>query len=243
MPPVLILCGGLGTRVKDVLVNTPKVLAPIGDMCFLEYLLAYLQRQAIQQVYFALGVGAEKVITFLDNYDASTMNIQCFQESRPLGTLGAICFVLNQLPVLPNDMIVMNGDTFINLDLAALDKGVQANGSDLGAAAVWVEDVSRYGELLITGAHRIQAFKEKHQSEARAGWVNGGVYYFKQPLLSRLMQLKGESLERDFLQKEIAQFNSWCLIHKDLFIDIGTPESLMNARNNVTALQKIMFSA
>jgi NDP-sugar pyrophosphorylase family protein len=243
MPPVLILCGGLGTRVKDMLQDVPKILAPIGDRCFLEYLMAYLQRQNIRNVYFALGVGAEKVRTFLDVYDAAELNIQLFQEVTPLGTLGAITYALNELSELPDDLLVINGDTFIDLNLASLCEGVNDEGRLLGAVAVWVEDVSRYGELVLSDAQGILAFREKSESESRPGWVNGGVYYFKQPILSKLKQHQGTSLERDYLQREIQSIPTWCLQHRGLFLDIGTPDSLAGARNNFTALKDIMFSA
>jgi D-glycero-alpha-D-manno-heptose 1-phosphate guanylyltransferase len=63
--PVVILCGGLGLRLRSVVQDKPKCLAPIGGRPFLEWLLANLRCQGFTNILLCLGYGSDQVLEFL----------------------------------------------------------------------------------------------------------------------------------------------------------------------------------
>ena len=116
---VVILAGGLGTRLKSVLPNTPKCLAPIIDTPFIGFLISFLKKQGINNFIFSLGYKSDSVIEYLE-YNFKNINIQYSIEKEQLGTGGAIKLALTKVDV--EEVLVVNGDTFFNNDLKSFYK-------------------------------------------------------------------------------------------------------------------------
>jgi NDP-sugar pyrophosphorylase family protein len=114
---VLILAGGLGTRIRSVLGDTPKVLAPINGRPFLDYLLDRLAAEAAGRVILSLGYRAEAVAAHLATFDPP-LAVEQLVEPAPLGTGGALRFAMPSLRSDP--VMVMNGDTWIEADFGAM---------------------------------------------------------------------------------------------------------------------------
>ncbi|TAN64720.1 MAG: hypothetical protein EPN20_08070, partial [Magnetospirillum sp.] len=113
---VVVLAGGLGTRIRGVLGDTPKVLAPINGRPFLDHLLDHLARLGAGRAVLSLGVGADRVSDHLAHRPPPLPVIQVI-EPAPLGTAGAL---RHALPCLSGDpVMVMNGDTWLETDFAA----------------------------------------------------------------------------------------------------------------------------
>src|SRR5690242_14144702 len=88
-----ILAGGLGTRLRSVVADRPKVLAPVGGRPFLTYLLGQLARAGVQEVVLLVGYGADQVrSTFGADYDG--LRLLYSEETAPLGTGGAVRLAL-----------------------------------------------------------------------------------------------------------------------------------------------------
>src|SRR5579862_7787154 len=105
----IVLAGGLGTRLKQVVPDLPKSLAPIAGRPFMSYLLDYVKKQGIKRFVFALGYKTELIENFVKGYlpkDSYTFSI----ETEPLGTGGAVYKACKQ--VISRDSIVLNADTF-----------------------------------------------------------------------------------------------------------------------------------
>jgi len=115
---VAVLAGGLGTRISGVLGDTPKVLGPVGGRPFLDWLLDKLQTQGVQHVILLLGHLAQKVQDHLAENPRTKMFVETIIEPSPLGTLGAIRYGAASMNMV--DVIVLNGDTFIDADLKPL---------------------------------------------------------------------------------------------------------------------------
>jgi mannose-1-phosphate guanylyltransferase len=222
---VAVLAGGLGTRLRGAIGALPKVLAPVAGRPFLDILLDQLQRQGFKRVVLLLGYRADAVEAHLAAHPRADLAIETVIESAPLGTAGAL---RQALPRLTSDpVVVMNGDTFVEFDAAALLAGLGASDAVAALVAVAVPDSGRYGALELDAAGRVVRFLEK-RPDAGAGLINGGVYAFRRALLDALARSDGPSLERDVLERQPA--GALLAIRTDgRFLDIGTPESLAQA--------------
>lgn len=223
----IILAGGLGTRLRSVVDNVPKPLAPINGSAFLDLLLAKLAASPfIQKVILATGYKKEII---REHYkDASYPFTLLFsEEEQPLGTGGAVRQALQYID--EDDLLVLNGDSFLDLSLAEMKRLYESQQADVLLAAVSVAEVERYGRLVFEPeSGRIRQFAEK-SAEKGAGFVNGGIYMMKKALWHNLRSGENLSLEKDL-------FPAW-LCHKMLayicdgtFIDIGTPDSWKRAQ-------------
>jgi mannose-1-phosphate guanylyltransferase len=221
---VAILAGGLGTRLRNVLGDTPKVLAPVAGRAFLGHLLDHLARFGAQRVVLSLGHKADRVTAWLAQGDSHhSLDVVCEIEPEPLGTAGALRFVRGELRSDP--VLVMNGDTFVDADLRAFVAAHRLSGAEASVLCVQMEDTGRYGRVEIGDDGYVVRFQEKTPG---SGIINAGVYLFSARFLDRLAASPATSLERDVLEQAAA---GTLLGHitRGRFIDIGTPESLAGA--------------
>src|SRR5665213_1516478 len=113
----IILAGGLGTRLRPLISDVPKCMAPINGKPFLHYLLENFKNKGIENFIFSVGHLHEMIEEYLiKNY--AHLNYKIALETEPLGTGGAIksaCGKTSQTNIL-----VCNGDTFYNIDVDAL---------------------------------------------------------------------------------------------------------------------------
>lgn len=228
---VVVLAGGLGTRIQAVLGDTPKLLAPVGDQTYLDLLLDWLQGFGARRVILSLGHLADKIVDFVDAHPRPDLDIVSVIEPEPMGTAGALRFVRNY--VTSDITLIMNGDSWIDADLAALCNA-QANGNAKATLlCVHVPDAGRYGKVDVSQSGRIQAFAEK-QTNAGSGLINAGLYAFSNSAWDMILENNGRSLERDIFAKQpdfLAAFDAGDVP----FIDIGTPESLAQAAKFIQA--------
>jgi NDP-sugar pyrophosphorylase family protein len=224
---IAILAGGMGTRLRDVLPETPKILAPILGKAFLEHLLDWLILEGARRVFLCLGYRADDVLAYLKARSFAPLEIRTLVEPEPLGTGGAIALarpLLNSDPVL-----VINGDTILDAGLNTFLAEHSSSRAEASILCPEVEDASRYGRLEIDAHDRILRFAEKDATPGPAShgpaWINGGYYLFSQATLEAIARLSKGSLERDILQGmrpgTIHAFRT-----HGRFLDIGTPETL-----------------
>lgn len=223
---VAILAGGLATRVRAVLGDVPKVLAPVGDRPFLDVLLAWLRGFGARRVVLCLGHLADRVIAHVDSHPSEGMEVLFEVEPRPLGTAGALRRARTRL-VSP-DVLVINGDTFVDADLSAFVAGHRTDGAAVSLLCAEVPSMVRFGGVERDSRGRVARFVEKDARADRPGLISAGIYLFSQAALDELTRGEGESLERDFLQAS-PPGTIRAEVARGRFIDIGTPESLAEA--------------
>jgi mannose-1-phosphate guanylyltransferase len=223
----VVLAGGLGTRLRGVLPDRPKVLAPVAGRPFLDHLLDWLAAQGARRVVLALGVMADQVLAHLGRRAGHWpgLRLDPVVEPAPLGTGGALAFCRGRLTSDP--VLVLNGDSFVDVDLGAFVGAWPADGASAALVAVEIADASRYGRLELSRAGRVQRFLEKTPAPG-AAWVNAGLYILAAELLAALPPGRPSSLERDLLESLPAgSIAAWRC--RGRFIDIGTPASLAAA--------------
>jgi mannose-1-phosphate guanylyltransferase len=221
-----VLAGGMGTRIRPVLGDTPKLLAPIQGKTYLAYLLDWLAFFGARRVVFGLGYGSQAIRTELEREPRADLTIATVVEPEPLGTAGAIGFSRDQLHSDP--VLVLNGDSFVEADLCEFIAAYRAH-DRLGAVlCTQVPDGRRYGEIRIDTNGDIAQFVEKSATLAGAATINAGVYLLSARLLDTLPRARNSSIERDIFPS-LKPGTLQAFVGSFPFIDIGTPESLAQA--------------
>jgi D-glycero-alpha-D-manno-heptose 1-phosphate guanylyltransferase len=225
----MILVGGLGTRLRQVLRGLPKPMAPIQDKPFLAYLLQYLNKQGITQVIFLTHYMSEEIQAYFQSRYAG-IDIKYIVEPQSLGTGGALLNALSQAHELRGPTFVLNGDTFVKLNYQAMFNQHCQQGPLLTIALCSVKDCSRYGKVVVENDH-IVAFKEK--GEKGLGLINVGVYLIHPHLFSSFSLPPRFSFENDFLLPYLTKLGPRPFIANDYFIDIGVPEDYARAMQDL----------
>jgi NDP-sugar pyrophosphorylase family protein len=223
---VLVLAGGLGTRIRPVLGDMPKLLAPVGGRPFLSYLLRWLVSFGARRVVFALGHAAAAVQRYLREFRDPALEVVAVVEPRPLGTAGAVRFARAQLRTDP--VLVMNGDSFVDADLCNFLTFHRAAGAIGTVLCANVANADRFGRVTVGEDARIREFVEKDPAFGGPAVVNCGAYLLSSALLDAIMAVPGPSLERDVFEL-LPPGSLAALIGPFSFIDIGTPEALAAA--------------
>lgn len=219
----VILAGGQGSRLRTILPDRPKVLAEFHGRPFLAYLLDQLAAAGTQKAVLCTGYMAASVRARLGDRHGSVWLIYSPEES-PLGTGGALRLALAYL--VSDPVLVMNGDSLAEVDLAAYLNWFQEQGAAASLLLVSVEDTSRFGRVELSEDGSIAAFKEKGGSGP--GWINAGVYFLKRSIIELIPTGRAYSLEQDLISRLIGK-GLYGYRAPAKFIDIGTPESFARA--------------
>lgn len=222
--PVAILAGGLGTRLRPVVADLPKVLAKVCGRPFLAWWLDAIARHGARDVVFCTGYMAEKIEEEFGPRHGS-LRLHYSAENEPLGTGGC----LRQAWELfrPETMMVLNGDSFCTPDLDLFFQSFRDSGAAAGMVLREMDDTSRYGRVDLAESGRVTSFSEKG-AQAGPGWINAGVYLIDRALLEQLPHGRPSSVERDHFPAWIAR-GVFGFPYSGPFLDIGTPESYAEA--------------
>ncbi len=236
--PVLLLVGGMGTRLRPVLSGKPKPLAPIGDVPFLQLLVLQLRSQGLRRLVMCTGFQADKIQQEFGDGRKWNVTIDYSEETRPLGTAGAIKLAERFLSSA-SEFVVVNGDSFLELDLSRLIQFHRENGGWASIAVRRVPDAARYGTVHVGGQNRVVRFSEKMGIQ-EPGLVNGGVYVFNRDVLQHIPD-GPSSLEKNVLPG-LLKHGVFALEQNGLFIDIGTPDDYARAQALYHSLSRAAFS-
>jgi D-glycero-alpha-D-manno-heptose 1-phosphate guanylyltransferase len=221
---VVVLAGGLGTRLRSVVGDQPKVLAQVQGRPFLSYLLDHLAVSGLNRVVLCTGYRGEQLRNV---FGSSYKGLELFysQEPAPAGTGGALRLAL---PMLESEsVLIMNGDSFCSADLKAFWRWHCVRDAMGSLLLTEMPDTERYGCVRTDDQGMVQSFEEKGSNRG-PGWINAGVYLLKTRLLESIPQDRPVSLECEMFPlwagRELYGYR-----FKGPFLDIGTPESYLLA--------------
>lgn len=221
-----ILAGGLGTRLRSVVPDKPKILAEVGGRPFVLYLLDQLVEAGVSSIVLCTGHLAEQVEGCLGpSYRSATISYSV--ETEPLGTGGALRLALGRIE--SQIVLVMNGDSYCGVDLLEMARFHAEHGAVGTIAAAQVPDTSRYGSVRVAEGHQIIGFAEKSQSEG-PGRVNAGIYMLSRHVLEEMPGGMAVSLEREVFPRMVGGRLLAYETCSELW-DIGVPEAFARARN------------
>ncbi|HQP10203.1 MAG TPA: nucleotidyltransferase family protein [Candidatus Omnitrophota bacterium] len=222
----VILCGGLGTRLRTAVKDVPKVMAQVNGRPFLDLIIEHLKGQGVDRIVLCTGYQADLVESYYrEHYFGLTIDFS--RENQPLGTGGAL---KNAHPVIFSDpFLVFNGDSFLPVDLEAFLDFHQKNDALVSILASPAGQSADFGTLEIDRSGQVISFREKIQ-EAKEPLVNAGIYCFDGTIFEYMPEEERFSLENDFFPSLIGEkFYGYRTDKK--FMDIGTPERYQAAKD------------
>jgi len=223
----IILAGGLGTRLQNVVKDIPKPMADINGKPFLKYLLDYLSGYEIEKVILSVGYRHEVIEHYFGKKYKNIELVYAIEE-EPLGTGGGI---LNACSYLDTNLFyLINGDTFFNVNLNELKAFHNIQNADFTLAIKPMQQFDRYGTVEIYN-HRIVQFNEKQFM--KEGFINGGVYLLDKKILQSLNFSRKFSFEKDFLELYLTNYYFAAYICNNYFIDIGIPKDYLLAQQEL----------
>jgi len=218
----IILAGGLGTRLREIIDDLPKVLAPVNNRPFLDVILSFLNKcGCIQRVVIAVGYLADKVIKEYTNRHEYDFEILFSEEKELLGTGGAIRKALPYTKT--EDVLALNGDSFVDVTIVDLIETHRKKHAAMTIVLTEIEDTSRYGRVKVNNEQRIVSFEEKTPGQAGA-YVNAGMYLFTRELIYSIQEDRIISLEKEILPI-LLEKGIYGYITHGKFMDIGIPET------------------
>lgn len=228
----VVLAGGLGTRIRSVVADLPKVMVDVGGRPFLEILLERMSQNGIGRVILATGY-MHSCIEDHFGFRRGAVEIAYSVEDKPLGTGGALWRALKL--AAQSDVFVFNGDTFFDVGLDEMRRFHDAVGADVTLALKPMRDFARYGTVELTPPW-ITGFREKQPT--REGLIHGGVYLVKRRSLERMVVPEKFSLETDLLEKMAGEIKIGGFVADRYFVDIGVPEDYVRAQQELPGMKK-----
>ena len=238
----IILAGGFGTRLQSVVSDLPKPMAPVNNIPFLNYQFNYLKHYDVKHVVLSVGHLADKI---QDYYKTSFngINISYAKELSPMGTGGGIRLALEKCE--DKQVIILNGDSFFDVDLKGFYEAHYHHESDFSMAVRKIADASRYGTLktgnffLASSSSyknknffKVESFFEKSEKN-ESGIINGGIYILnKKQFFKHTKASHAFSIEKDFFEKQTQKLDIGAYLSDGYFIDIGIPEDYKKAQND-----------
>jgi len=223
---VLILCGGKGTRIQSILGSSPKILAPINDKLFLDYLFIWLQNSLPSvplTFYLSTCIGHDLIQSYVSS---SGLNCILSKEEVPLGTFGAILDVVSKNNIL-GDILVLNGDTIFDVNFSSAYNKYLENTHYPLLIVKQASIASRYGGYIF-------ANNQLKLSLGRPDYISLGAFFCSSSLLhNHFDKLLSKDLylmlDKDFL--DVSNCLPFILPHETPFIDIGVPSDYSRAKD------------
>lgn len=223
----IVLAGGLGTRIRERVADLPKAMASVAGRPFIEYVLDRLLAGGFTHIILSVGYRHEAISSHLgERYRGA--RIEYAVESKPLGTGGAIRYAIPKGETAP--VLVLNGDTLVDVDLRALSAWYQERPTQLAVTLRRVEDVSRYGSVNVEN-DTVLGFAEK--GPRGPGLINAGVYLLQPGVFDAYDLPERFSFEADILQRHCAELKPRAFITQAYFIDIGVPADYDRAQQEL----------
>jgi D,D-heptose 1,7-bisphosphate phosphatase len=231
MKQAVILVGGKGTRLGRLTSETPKPMMDIGGRPFIHILIEEIARHGFLDIVLLCGHLAERIYSVFDDMIVLGARVRCLIEPQPMGTGGALLQAADQLD---ESFMLMNGDSFFDFNFLDL-RYFSVGRAWLGKVALRpLQDTGRYGVVKLEG-ERITAFAEK--AAIGPGLINGGVYILRRQVLDYINKVPC-SLEQDVLPQLVAEGLIFGRAYPGYFIDIGIPEDLRRARDELPSRRR-----
>jgi NDP-sugar pyrophosphorylase family protein len=226
----VILAGGLGTRLRAILPDMPKPMAPVAGHPFVEWVARWLAASGVRSATVSTGYLGDMIERHFATHTVAGIALDCVREDQPLGTAGGFLCAARGSQRTPAGWLVLNGDSLALADLDALARRIEAAAADAAIVACRVADAGRYGQLDVTSDGRLRRFAEKGADGQGSALINGGVYLLRPALLERFPPNTPLSFEHDLFPGWLAAGTAIAVSEADApFLDIGTAESLARA--------------
>jgi mannose-1-phosphate guanylyltransferase len=230
----IILCGGAGLRLRPVTGDGPKSMAQVSGRPFLETLLRQLERHEFRRTILAVGYRSGDIQSYFGETFAG-MDVKYSNELSPLGTGGA---VRNAAGLVKSAAcLVMNGDSYTDVDLRAFVADHVDSKADVSLVVVPVDERGDTGSILLDADRNVVQFAEKERP-LLAHHLNAGIYMLSREMLYGIPAGQPVSLERELFPRWIQEGRRIkAFVHSGKCVDIGTPERFQAAQETLAEVE------
>ncbi len=225
---VVILAGGLGTRLRPLTNKIPKVMIPIKEKPFLEYILELLKKNNLEDVLLCIGYSGDQIKSYFEDGKKIGMNISYSFEKELLGTGGAL---KNAQRILEKEFIVINGDTFLDIDFQDIISYFHKQ--QKLATMVVFQNQPKIMRNNIEINNKNEVINYNKEKEEKTNYVDAGVQVFKKDILKLIPSNKNVSLEEEIFPILIQKKEMLAYSTNQRFYDIGTFEQLKQFNNQI----------
>lgn len=223
----VILAGGFGTRLKRVIYDRPKAMAPIAGIPFLEHQIRLLKEQGLKDIILCVSYMANKIKSYFGDGSKIGVNITYSEEEIPFGTAGAIKKAEKYLK--GETFLVLNGDSYSQINLKEFLDFHKSRKSSATIALKEVDDPGPHGGALFK-EDKVISFVEKKEEK---NFGNSGVYLFEPKILEYIEKEKNIMLEKEILPQLAKEGALYGYVYEGYFIDIGLPETYHQFKEDV----------
>lgn len=179
--PVVIMAGGLGTRLKPLTNVLPKPLIPINDKTLLEEILEQFNNHGCDTFYISVNYKAELIEYYLSKQKLS-YNIQFFKEDKPLGTAGSLSLLKGKIN---ETLFVHNCDILIDQDYSEVLNYHRENKNEITIVAALKHYPIPYGTIETVEDGKLLTLTEKPEISFK---INTGIYILEPHLLYEISE-------------------------------------------------------
>jgi len=228
----VILVGGEATRLRPLTCNTPKIMVPVLNRPFFEYLVGYLKAHNIVDIILAVGKSPEQIQDYFGDGSKLGVRITYSVEDFPMGTAGA---VKNAERFLDDSFVVFNGDTFTDIDLSAMMRLHRKNKATASLALTPVEDPTIYGVVETDSQGRVTRFIEKPgRDKVTTNMISAGIYILELDVLSFITPNAFSLFEHDVFPSLLEKGQAiYSYPSQDYWIDIGSPDKYLKLQRDL----------
>ncbi|MBL6747562.1 MAG: NDP-sugar synthase [Candidatus Poseidonia sp.] len=222
---VVVLAGGVGSRLRPWTHSIPKPLLPVLDKTLLEHVVSSLPVDMVDEVVVAGGYRIEQIEEYFKASDAP-FDVRIVPEDEPLGTGGALG---NCRDVVSGTFACFNGDIISSLDASSM-LSLHRKNKSVGTLGLWeVDDPTRFGIVGLDESSRITQFMEKPRPEqVFSNLINAGSYIFEDDIFDYMPHGK-HSIEREVFPHLASEQLLSGQSFDGYFIDAGTPAAWSDA--------------
>lgn len=223
----LILAGGFGVRLREVIHDRPKILAPIKGKAFIDYLFFLFKKRGFTEIILGLGYLSGFVKNYVNQRSLYNLSIIYSIEERPLGTAGAIKKAEKYLK--GEDFFVINGDTYLDINYKKILKFHQQKKA-WGTIVLAKNTYSKgWGYSVLGKKGIVEEFKAEEGVNVK--FVNSGVYVFNDKILPLLKKGYRSSIEKNLIPLLIKKNKFYGIKVEKPFFDIGTKEAYQQVKS------------
>ena len=225
MTHAVILCGGVGAKLRPITYEIPKPMILIHDRPVLEYIIEHLKDEGITDILLAVGYKQEKIISYFGNGSRFGVNIHYITEEKPLGTAGCLSAVSD---IVDNTFLLLYGDILSKVDIADMLRAHRKNKVLATMALTTAPDVSTYGVAKLKG-NKVVGFIEKPSHEmAPSRLINAGVFIMEPEILENVSG-GGKVMLESIFEKIAPQDQLGGYVYDGKWFDLETPERYEDA--------------
>ncbi len=231
LPPILVLAGGRATRLKNLSIDTPKYLMPVGnDRVFADVHLDWLSKNGFKKVFLSIGYLADKIKEFCGTGERWNLEISYLEDGPTLrGTGGAI---RNSLQFNYQELCITYGDTLLNFntqDFIQKFRDFAENTNGLGAMTVYKNAVP--GHICNIDWNPPFITYDKKNPSSRWQYIDYGFMILKRKLIedfpTEIPLDLASPLSQASYSKRLMGYSV-----KERFWEIGSPEALIEFQNH-----------